>query len=157
MAHILGQFGPVSCNMLQKLAGCDLGQFLRIYRNWVWKLAGCLPRASRDTKGLPPTESLLIFYHHHSPLVLTICPACQFMRHIALCNSLRLLLVHNRPRLRVSHSRIGSGSTLSISCVDVAPLHHSLEPSLPILVAPGMKEMRTNVFLHVNFCLKTWA
>ena len=40
-----------------------------------------------------------------------------------------------------------------LDCV-IAP---SLEPSLPVLVVPGMKDLLTNELLHVLISLKTWA
>ena len=72
------------------------------------------------------------------------------MRHMTKWNNL-LLLDANCQRLAVSHRKIGCGST----CVEVAPMHPSLEPSLPVLVVPGMKDLRTNEFLYVLICLKT--
>ena len=78
------------------------------------------------------------------------------MRHVTLCNSLRLLDT-NCQRLNVSHSKIGSGDTSEISRGEVAPMHPSLEPSLPVLVVPGMKDVLTNEVLHVLMRLKTWA
>ena len=82
-------------------------------------------------KGLPQPESLLILHNQHPPPLLAICPACQLMRHITLCNS--LLLGANCRRPSVPHSKIGSGGTCAISRVEVAPMRPSLEPSLPVL------------------------
>ena len=36
-------------------------------------------------------------------------------------------------------------------------MHPSPEPSLPVLVVPGMKDLRTNEVLSVLICLKTRA
>ena len=68
-----------------------------------------------------------------------------------------LLLDANCQRLAVSHRKIGCGSTSKITRVEVAPMHLSLEPSLPVLVVPGMQDVRTNEVLHVLICLKTRA
>ena len=57
--------------------------------------------------------------------------------------------------LSVPHSKIGSASTRAICFVEVAPMHCSLQPSLPVLVVPGMKDLRTNGLLYVLISLKT--
>ena len=130
------------------------GSFLRCFRNWVLKLAGYLPRASPNTKGLSPTESLLMLHNHHPPLLFTICPACQLIRHMTNWNSV-FLLDANCQRLGVSHRKIGCGSTRKISRVEVVPMHPFPEPSLLVLVVPGMKDHRTSEVLLVLICPRT--
>ena len=71
------------------------------------------------------------------------------MRHMTKWNNF-LLLDANCQRLAVSHRKIGCGSTRKITRVEVAPMHPSLEPSLPVLVVAGMKDLRTNEVLYAS-------
>jgi len=72
-------------------------------------VTGCLPRASPNTKGLSPTEALLILHNHHPTLLLTICPACQLMRHMTKWNNF-LLPDANCQRLAVAYRKLAVGA-----------------------------------------------
>ena len=76
------------------------------------------------------------------------------MRHMTKWNSF-FVLDSNCQGLAVSHRKIGCGSTRKISRVEIAPMYPSLEPSLPVLVVPDMKILRTNELPNVHVCLKT--
>ena len=91
----------------------------------------------------------MILHNHHPPLLLTICPACQLMRHMTKWNNF-LLLEANCQRLAVSHRKIGCGSTRKITRVTVRLRPCTLPSNHPCL---SLLSQAWRIFVPMRFCM----